>query len=327
MKINSYPGEIIREERKKLKLTQQELAIKCNISRSSLVKIENGELVPKDDWIIEIASYLNLPFEKLRNIFHSYYKGVSTNKGKGVHSESSVILSRIRDNDVSISQIIDKWDNEFEKMNQDDRNQNIFINAMIIRNDMDFNEFNRNYSVIKKYRDGRPIIERFQFVIYLLTQLFEKNQHLNYRIGKITTEVDDRITLSHVSTWFKEKRSSVTSKNNFHAIIQEMIYSLEHIDKNYSDLIIEYLHESIPFYSLSSKLSHAYELIYPDIAKIENIASSDYDNFQYFIERMYVTSDFILNALNGVKIYEITDGEKIAHHLKYADSDDLYDFL
>lgn len=325
MKINSYPGEIIREERKKLKLTQQELAIKCNISRTSLVKIENGELTPKDDWIEKIASSLNLPFEKLINIYHSYYQGVSTNKS--THNKSSVILSRIKDSHTSISQIIDKWDDEFEQMNQNGRNQNIFINAMIIRNDMDFNEFNRNSSVIKKYRDGRPIIERFQFVVFLLTQLFEENQHLNYKIGKITTEVDDRITLAHVSSWFKEKRSSVNTKNNFNTIIQEIVKSLEQIDKKYSYLIIDYLEKSIPYYSLSSKLSHAYELIYPDIAQIESIARSDYKNFQHFIERMYVTSDFILNALNGVKIYEITDGEKIAYHLKYADSEDLYDFL
>lgn len=314
---NNYPGDFLKEQRKKNGQTQNELAEICNISRSTLIRIENGDTVPNHQLIEKLSSELKIPYGKLLNIYASYYRELP--------KSSNRILEHIKDSEFNAFEVIEKWEEEYEEKKESEFDSHkLFINGMIIKNDIDYNEFTRNYSVIKKYRDGRPIIERFQFVVFLLTQIFDKNPELEYKIEKAHSVVNDPYTINILKEWFNKKGDS---KQNFSILKNQVIETLDQVDKKYADLIAYFFESSIKHYALASKLSHAYDLVYPDIAKIEKIAKANYELFEFLVERMYVSSDFILNALNGVRTYEITDGTKIAKHLKYAEADDLYDFL
>lgn len=55
----------IKEIRWEQRLTQEELAAKAGISRSSLSQIENEKVVPDGDTIVRLVSALNIPANKI----------------------------------------------------------------------------------------------------------------------------------------------------------------------------------------------------------------------------------------------------------------------
>lgn len=55
----------IKEIRWKQRLTQEALAAKAGISRSSLSQIENEKVVPDGDTIVRLVSALNIPANKI----------------------------------------------------------------------------------------------------------------------------------------------------------------------------------------------------------------------------------------------------------------------
>ena len=55
----------IKEIRWEQRLTQEELAAKTGISRSSLSQIENEKVVPDGDTIVRLVSALNIPANKI----------------------------------------------------------------------------------------------------------------------------------------------------------------------------------------------------------------------------------------------------------------------
>lgn len=55
----------IKELRESLKLTQEDLAKKLNIGRTSVSMWENGEAMPRADKLPEIAKVLNCSIEDL----------------------------------------------------------------------------------------------------------------------------------------------------------------------------------------------------------------------------------------------------------------------
>ena len=57
--IRRYVGEQIEERRKELDMTQEQLAIKCGVIRTTINKIENGKCSVSVDKLAEIARALN----------------------------------------------------------------------------------------------------------------------------------------------------------------------------------------------------------------------------------------------------------------------------
>ena len=57
--IRRYVGEQIEERRKELDMTQEQLAIKCGVIRTTINKIENGKYSVSVDKLAEIARALN----------------------------------------------------------------------------------------------------------------------------------------------------------------------------------------------------------------------------------------------------------------------------
>ncbi len=55
----------IKEIRWEQRLTQEALAAKAGISRSSLSQIENEKVVPDGDTIVRLVSALNIPANKI----------------------------------------------------------------------------------------------------------------------------------------------------------------------------------------------------------------------------------------------------------------------
>ena len=58
-------GNNIKALRKQLKLTQEELAEKCNLNRNSIYKYEKGETTPKMEQLIKIATALKVEISEL----------------------------------------------------------------------------------------------------------------------------------------------------------------------------------------------------------------------------------------------------------------------
>ncbi|WP_324823100.1 helix-turn-helix transcriptional regulator [Sinanaerobacter sp. ZZT-01] len=59
-------GLILREYRKKIGITQKELAERINLSEASIKKFEYGEILPKLEYIFRLSSILNF---KLNDLF------------------------------------------------------------------------------------------------------------------------------------------------------------------------------------------------------------------------------------------------------------------
>lgn len=55
----------IKEIRWEQHLTQEDLASKAGISRSSLAQIENGKVIPDGDTIVKLVSALKVPANKI----------------------------------------------------------------------------------------------------------------------------------------------------------------------------------------------------------------------------------------------------------------------
>ncbi len=55
----------IKEIRWEQRLTQENLASKAGISRSSLAQIENEKVIPDGDTIVKLVSALNIPANKI----------------------------------------------------------------------------------------------------------------------------------------------------------------------------------------------------------------------------------------------------------------------
>lgn len=55
----------IKEIRWEQRLTQEDLAFKAGISRSSLAQIENEKVIPDGDTIVKLVSALKVPANKI----------------------------------------------------------------------------------------------------------------------------------------------------------------------------------------------------------------------------------------------------------------------
>ncbi len=58
-------GENIAKQRKRLNMSQKELAISLDISQQSLVRIEKGQMAPKMTRLQEVANHLQCPVSYL----------------------------------------------------------------------------------------------------------------------------------------------------------------------------------------------------------------------------------------------------------------------
>lgn len=64
-KLPKFLGKRIQRERKKLKITQEELAEKIGISRAYMGYIEQGRNIPSLEVINKIAKVLKIPLHEL----------------------------------------------------------------------------------------------------------------------------------------------------------------------------------------------------------------------------------------------------------------------
>ena len=59
-------GDMIKKQRKKKKLTQQELADNLNMSRSYIADLENGRYVPSYKTLLHISEELDIDLNNLK---------------------------------------------------------------------------------------------------------------------------------------------------------------------------------------------------------------------------------------------------------------------
>jgi transcriptional regulator with XRE-family HTH domain len=60
-------GQIIKEERKRLNLTQEELAQKVRVGTHTIEKYESGEQIPSTQTILKLSTVLDIPAAELLN--------------------------------------------------------------------------------------------------------------------------------------------------------------------------------------------------------------------------------------------------------------------
>jgi transcriptional regulator with XRE-family HTH domain len=60
-------GQIIKEERKRLNLTQEELAQKVRVGTHTIEKYETGEQIPSTQTILKLSTVLDIPAAELLN--------------------------------------------------------------------------------------------------------------------------------------------------------------------------------------------------------------------------------------------------------------------
>nr|WP_318540250.1 helix-turn-helix transcriptional regulator [Terribacillus saccharophilus] len=294
----THPGTLIREKRKALGITQSELADICGIHRSSIVKIEKGEPIIQDDWFERIGSALKYPPEKLKNSYKSYFR----------QSDHPFIPFSF-----SLS-----FDEAFSYLIEDAKHD--WISDFINRTDGDYDIFKSIQPMLSTYRNGRIIIERFQIAIHLLCEALENNDVI-YSIKHIrlsSFKLDQML-----NNWKRYKNSSEITFKKMYDYYTEV---LSEVDKNYAEYLKELLKKSTVYYRLSSTASHAYEIGESSTRKIEEYMNSELENFIYYIERLYVATDFIMNILNRVSLYDIIEDYKISEYLKLQSPENLFDY-
>ncbi|WP_214823590.1 helix-turn-helix domain-containing protein [Exiguobacterium sp. s28] len=293
--FGTHPGSLIKERRKALKMTQSQLAERTGIHRSSIIRIEKGDPINQEDWFDKIGEALKFSSEKLKNNYESYFQ-----------------KSSLEFNPLSYS-----LDDLFNFMREESKNN--WISEFINRNDGDYEIFSVNQPMLSKYRNGRVLIERFQVAIHLLTSALihpevshdiKEIRHSSFNIS------------SSIDSWKKLKNDSNLTfkdmKENYSQI-------LEDTRKNYSFFLKELLNKASNHYWLASNLSHPYEIGKQPAKLIEEYAVERLYDFTEDVYRMYIATDFIMNVLNKVSIYELTDERKISEYLKTMHPEQLFD--
>jgi len=342
-----HPGHLIRLRRKKLGLTQSELAQRCNINRSSIIKIEQGEPILQRDWFEKIGREIKYSPEKLKNSYEVYFDKNKEAKTPQVRLLSESLKKWSFEEDLQeIEQLeseekTDRWSFSKESSLEEEKPQGIqvkflsdyfkessfymeedartdWISAFINRTDSDHEIFKGAYSLLSDYRNGRIIIERFQLAIHLLCLALEEHDYSIKKIKVSSYKLD-----SMLDDWKKKKKNDSISNDD---LIRFYVGTLKAVKKNYSKYLIGLVLESPKMYWLSSNALHLYELGNIDTQKMDMTFEEELDNFNEQIERMYVATDFIMNVLNNVSVYEIIEDYKISEHLRERHPEDLITF-
>ena len=66
-------GRLVRETRKQLKITAEELALKVGVDRTYISKIENHFLLPSPELLDKISRFINLPPVAIAAYFKEKY--------------------------------------------------------------------------------------------------------------------------------------------------------------------------------------------------------------------------------------------------------------
>lgn len=112
--------EVIKKHRKKIGLTQAELADKAGIGRSTLAQYEAGDRNPKKDALEKIAQALDMtPAEFFKEIY---------DEGEEESEMSEIIKSP------------DNWDGELKIYNLEDR---LAVSTILIKNGYDVGQHQR----------------------------------------------------------------------------------------------------------------------------------------------------------------------------------------
>lgn len=293
--FGTHPGSLIKERRKALNMTQSQLAEETGIHRSSIIRIEKGDPINQEEWFDKIGRTLKYSPEKLKNNYESYFQKSS----------------------LEFTPLSYSFDDSLNFMNEESKNN--WISEFINRNDGDYEIFSERQSMLSKYRNGRVLIERFQVAIHLLTSALV-HPDVQYKIKKIRCSSFD--VSSSINSWKKQKNdSNITFKHmteNYNLI-------LEDTEKNYSFFLKELLKKASNHYWLASNLSHPYEIGKQPAKLIEEYAVERLHSFTEDVYRMYVATDFIMNVLNKVSIYELIEEKKISDYLKTMHPEQLFE--
>lgn len=327
MKSNDmHPGNLIRLKRKELGMTQNELAVECGINRSSIIKIENGEPILQKEWFDKIGNVIKYSPEKLRNIYQSYFKNIEYAEGKLLsdtskepeEDEITFLSDNLKPWSMEKKYISDFIEETSFYMKEDAKTD--WVSAFINRTDNDYEIFKGYNSILSDYRNGRILIERFQLAIHLLClALVDPKHNLSIKKIKLSSYKLD----SMLDDWKSKKNDkSITNEQ----LIKFYKGTLKSVDKNYADYLVELVSESTKMYWLSSNALHLYEIGDIDAPQMDKMFSKELHDFNSRIRRMYVATDFIMNVLNNVSVYEIIEDAKISEYLKYQQPEDLFDF-
>ncbi|MCA0981189.1 MULTISPECIES: helix-turn-helix domain-containing protein [Exiguobacterium] len=293
--FGTHPGSLIRERRKALNMTQSVLAEKTGIHRSSIIRVEKGDPINQEDWFEKIGRTLKYSPEKLKNNYESYFQKSS----------------------LEFTPLSYSFDDSLNFMNEESKNN--WISEFINRNDGDYEIFSERQSMLSKYRNGRVLIERFQVAIHLLTSALVHSD-VQYKIKKIRYSSFD--VSSSINSWKKQKNDPNIT---FKSMIENYNLILEDTEKNYSLFLKELLKKASNHYWLASNLSHPYEIGKQPAKLIEEYAVERLYNFTEDVYRMYVATDFIMNVLNKVSIYELIEEKKISDYLKTMHPEQLFE--
>lgn len=320
-----HPGNLIRLKRKELGISQNDLAKKCGINRSSIIKIENGEPIRKKEWFEKIGREIKYSSEKLENIYQAYFKeskyinenflSENSNKSRIINQENTKNIT----SDLEGRFLSDYFNESSFYMREDAKSD--WVSAFINRTDNDYEIFKGYNSILSDYRNGRILIERFQLAIHLLCLTLEDPKH-NYSIKKINLssyKID-----SMLDDWKRRKNDKYLSNSD---LIKFHVDTLGKVNKNYSKYLIDLVLDSTKMYWLSSNALHLYEIGDIDAPQIDKMFEDEFEHFNSRIERMYVATDFIMNILNNVSIYEIIEDVKISEYLEGKQPQDLFDFV
>ncbi|WP_215192869.1 helix-turn-helix domain-containing protein [Exiguobacterium sp. s7] len=293
--FGTHPGSLIKERRKALGMTQSQLSEKTGIHRSSIIRIEKGDPIKQEEWFNKIGQALKYSSEKLKNNYESYFQKSS----------------------LEFSPLSYSLDDLFNFMKEESKNN--WISEFINRNDGDYEIFSENQSMLSKYRNGRVLIERFQVAIHLLTsalihpEVSHDIKQIRYSSFNISSSID---------SWKKLKNDSNLT---FKDMMKTYSQILDETGKNYTSFLNELLNKTSNHYWLASNLSHPYEIGKHPAKLIEEYAVERLYDFTEDVYRMYIATDFIMNVLNKVSIYELTDERKISKYLKTMHPEQLFD--
>ena len=196
MNVNEF-SERIKKLRKEYNLTQENLAEKVNVNRTTVAKWENGSLIPLNDTLIELSRIFNISIDELLTGIKSN-TSISNNSSKKALGISTAVFIYF----IAVSWII--VSTTYLKINENLATA-IFIlicgiatfiiiyTSMLYKTKEEIKEDNTP----KELKNIKSILSTITLVIYLIVSFLTMAWHLTWIIWVISAIIYKIITLIH----------------------------------------------------------------------------------------------------------------------------------
>ena len=202
MNVNEF-SERIKKLRKEHNLTQEELAEKVNVNRTTVAKWENGSLIPLNDTLVELSKTFNISIDELltgtkSNEIKPNNTPISNNSPKKALGISTAVFIYF----IAVSWII--VSTTYLKINENLATA-IFIlicgiatfiiiyTSMLYKTKEEIKEDNTP----KELKNIKSILSTITLVIYLIVSFLTMAWHLTWIIWVISAIIYKIITLIH----------------------------------------------------------------------------------------------------------------------------------